>query len=260
MSSAQQIGASWGGSGGSKSRSRADCYPLWKKVIIEALATYVVLLVHFLVAACFDASTDAGKLAIALTQGLVVFHIVAVFWRSGPHANFWVSILSFMGKGAPRLNAVSLIAYFIVQVGFAVLAGLTARAILGAPTSPGDLGTPVITTSIGIAILVESLLSFIFNITVLVVSVNYQKSGLEGLKLNNPALVIGLTHAVLVAVGLGSGTGGCVNSLRHFGVAVWTTFTSDSWVYYVSHLIGAIVAVIVFLVVLKERGTSRKRN
>jgi len=247
--------------GGGKRGGGGDCYPLWKKVLIEALATFVVLVVHFLAAACVveaEGSDEiSGKLTIALIQGLSVFLIVALFWRSGPHANVLVSLLAFISRSLPRLDVISLVAFWAVQVGFSVLAGLTARAILG---SGSLLGLPSITTTNPIAFLVESFLSFLSSLSILTVSVNYQK--VEGLRYNNPALVLGFTHAVLVFIGLGSGTGGVVNSLRHFGVAVFVTggFTgNDWWIYYLSHLLGAVVALLFFLVVLKERSGRKKR-
>ncbi len=234
-------------------------YPIWKKVIIEALATYVVLLVHFIAADGVDATTDAGKLAVSLVQGFVVYHIVSLFWRAGPHANFFFTPLALLSKAAPRIDIITWVLYLIVQFGFAVLAGLTAMAILGTSST---LGIPVITTTTGVAILVESLLALLSALAFLTVSVNYQRDQLQDLKHNNPALVLGLTHVVLVFVGLVSGTGGCVNPLRHFGVAVFVGFASNSWIYYVSHLIGAVVALIVFLVVLREsaRKAMRRRS
>lgn len=230
-------------------------HPLWKKLVVEALATYVALLVHFVAAATADGTTTVGRLAIALTQGLVIYHISAIFWRSGPHANFWISALAFFNKATPRMDLIALVLYWLLQFGFAVLAGLTARAIL---PSGSALGLPTITTSTGAAILVESLLSFLSSITMLTLSINYSKRFFEKLNYNNPALVAGLTHLILVYIGLCAGTGGCVNSLRHFGVAVFAGFASNSYIYYVSHLIGTLVATIVYMVVLKETVVSTR--
>jgi len=251
----EQIGGSW--DGGAVSQPKQPCFPWWKKPLIEAVAVFHVLLFHFVIAAKTDASTAAGCLKIALIQGLSVYLIAALFWRSGPHANPLTSLLALIGKGAPRLSFVTLLLYCLVQLGFAVLAGLTARYWCNETVTETSLGVPVITTTNGIAFFVETLLSFVSQTTALVLSVNYRK--VEGLGFNNPALVGGLVHVVLVAIGLSVGTGGCVNPLRHFGVAVFTGFASNSWIYYLAHTLGAIIACLVFILVLKEKSKRVKK-
>ena len=241
-------------------------YPLWKKVIIEGLATYVVILAHLMIAGGVDAVLGGGGgvtgvlvgyLLIALFQGLSVYHIASVFYRSGAHANPWVTILALLANTAPRIKIVAAGIYIVLQIAFGLLAALTARALLGASSS---LGLPTITTSIGLAILTESLLSFVSYLTYLVVASNYQDPARSGLKFNNPALVGGFTHAVLVLIGLFAGTGGAVNTLRWFAPAVFVGFSSTSWIYPVSHLIGGIAAFIVYFVVIMERTPKSRRG
>lgn len=240
-------------------------YPLWRKAIVEGLATYVVILAHLAVAAGVSdvlgggggsAGVLIGYLIIALVQGFSVYHIGSIFYRSGAHANPWVTILAVFARTAPRIQIVSAVVYIVVQIGFGLLAALTARGIFGASST---LGLPTITTSVGVGILVESLLSFVSYISFLTLAGNYQNPEHGGLKANNPALVGGLTHTVLVAIGLFSGTGGAVNTLRWFAPAVFAGFDSNSWIYPVSHLIGVIAAFIVYFVVLMERRPRARR-
>merc|ERR1711934_1176575 len=83
---------------------------------------------------------------------------------------------ALIGKGAPRLSFVTLLLYCLVQLGFAVLAGLTARYWCNETVTETSLGVPVITTTNGIAFFVETLLSFVSQTTALVLSVNYRNS------------------------------------------------------------------------------------
>lgn len=226
----------------------------WQRLGVEGIATYVVILVHILAAGLFGSDDIKSALCVAAIQGLVVYHAVAYFYKSGPHLNFLITLLGAWFKTCPRVKGGVIVAYILVQLGFAVLAGLTAWFLLGLLGIDLIAGVPLLNTGDGVtlggAFLVEFLLSFVSLLTYLIATREFGLSQQQ----NNPALAAGLTHFVLVAIGFPF-TGGSINPLRHFGAAILIphdAFVEGSWIYYVAPVAGLIAAVIIFALFFKS--------
>ena len=103
MSQTQKVGWESGAACHKKAKKDTKCVSPIKKYGSEALAVYTIFFVHFLVAAAVPASPLSGFL-VAIAQGLVVYHAASLYFRSGPIANVWMTVLSSLCKVAASIE------------------------------------------------------------------------------------------------------------------------------------------------------------
>ena len=221
-----------------------------KKYIAEFVGTLVLVLV-----ACGTAigsncqTTTPGYIATALAFGLVIIAMAYSICKvSGCHINPAVSI-SMAISG--RMTWLECAKYIVAQI----LGGIAGAALLkvlfmdfgfktlGANTfaEPGQFAT-----NVGIAILIEVILTFIFTSVVLGVTENKKHASIVG-------IVIGLSLILVHLIGIPF-TGTSVNPARSIGPALFSggTAMSQLWVFILAPIIGAVIAGLFYRYVWKN--------
>lgn len=215
-----------------------------KKYICELVGTFVLTLVGCGVAVVTGANVVATSLAFGLTIVAMAYSIGNV---SGCHINPAVSLSMLMTK---KISVKEFVFYVIAQVIGAILAAavlgvlLSSFKSLGANTygAEGQLAT-----NVGIALLVEVVLTFIFITAILGVTSKKENGAVSG-------LVIGLTLTLVHLLGI-SFTGTSVNPARSLGPAIFVggTALKQVWVFIVAPLVGSLLASVFYTTVIKEK-------
>ena len=168
--------------------------------------------------------TDLGE---ALSSGLIVMAMVyAIGHISGAHINPAVTLGLMLTRRIPWRDAP---AYWGAQVGGAVLAAGTLRALFGVVASMGGhRPSGDIAQSLGM----EVVLTFVLMFVIMAIVANPERIGRAS------GLAIGGTVALGVLVG-GPISGGSMNPARSFGPALVGWTWAAHWVYWVGPLLGA---------------------
>lgn len=186
-----------------------------------------------------------GVLGIAMAFGLsIVAMAYSIGSISGCHINPAVSLAMLISK---KMTPTDFVGYIIAQVCGAIVAAGLLKLV-------GSLCNPIITglgtngfgdasyvhLSMGGALVVEIILTFIFVLAILGVTSKEQFSNVAG-------LVMGLTLAFVHIIGIPL-TGTSVNPARSFGPALFAggEALSQVWVFIVAPLVGAALAAIVW--------------
>ena len=226
---------------------------LLKKGIAECIGTFVLVFVACGVGAMFG---GANLVATSLAFGLsVVAMAYAIGKISGCHINPAVSVAMLINK---RINIKEFIVYVVAQFIGAILGAALLYAVFNQFTYRGSsvinitgLGTNTFgvvsdsgITMIG-ALILETVLTFIFCYTILGVTSDEKNSSIAG-------LIIGLTLTLVHLLGI-TFTGTSVNPARSFGPALMTAITgngtealSQVWLFIVAPVLGAIIAGLLF--------------
>ena len=219
-----------------------------KKYICEFLGTLVLVLFG-----CGIAVVSGGNLvATALAFGLAIVACAYVIGGvSGCHVNPAVS-LAMLIRG--DIDVKDFCWYVVSQV-FGAIAG---AGILYFILSSSKLGTDALGTngfgslsavnlSLGGAVVVEIILTFVFIFTILGVTSDKKYASVSG-------IVIGLALTFVHLLGINL-TGTSVNPARSIGPALLTggTALSQIWVFIVAPLIGGALAAFVFKYLIKEK-------
>jgi aquaporin Z len=205
----------------------------WQKYAAEVYGTFVLVMFG---TGAFLAS-QANYLVVALAFGLaLVAGLYTVGRVSGGHFNPAVSLGMFLDK---RISAVDLVYYWVAQLVGAVIASL-ALAYLASKAAVGQTVTTLGSLEAFKGVLGEAILTAVFVMAILVLakSSSYVKW-----------LAMGLTLAAVHLVGLGF-TGSSVNPARSFGPALVSGTWTDFWVYVVGPLVGAVVAWVLYKVIV----------
>lgn len=224
-----------------------------KKYVAEFVGTAVLVLV-----ACGIAvATDVNYIGTALAFGLVIVAMAYSIGNvSGCHINPAVSLGMAV---AGRMKWVECLKYIIAQV-LGAIAGaallgviLGSFSALGANNFGGELanGTEV---TVWIALLVETILTFIFVTAVLGVTDKAENGKVAG-------IVIGLTLTLVHLFGLPF-TGTSVNPARSIGPALFQggEALNHVWLFIVAPLIGGILAALFYKLVLKQPEKADKKT
>lgn len=222
-----------------------------KKYIAEFIGTAV--LVTFgcgtaMLVGC-DPTQGTGYLLTALAFGLsIVAEAYCIGNISGCHVNPAVSLGVLISGG---MSVKDFIGYVIAQVcgalfGSALTAGIFS---LGGVTDMtggfGSNGLAGVNGSAAAGFLVETVLTFVFVLTILGVTSKKANHGSFG------GLVIGLTLTLIHIFGIGL-TGTSVNPARSIGPAVIALFSSNAapigclWVFILAPLAGGALAAVVY--------------
>ena len=210
----------------------------FKKYLAECIGTFV--LVFFacgtaVVVGC-DAANGAGYLLTALAFGLVIVAMAYSIGNiSGCHINPAVSLGCLM---AGRMTAKDFVGYVIAQFLGAIAGAAVLMLLIGKEHGLGCNG--LYNGSIGMSILVEIILTFVFVLVILGVTSKIGNGKLAG-------LVIGLTLVLVHLFGIPF-TGTSVNPARSFGPALLMGGDALScvWVFIVAPLVGGALAALVW--------------
>ena len=210
-----------------------------KKLVCEFVGTMMLVLIACGVAVASNVSYIGTSLAFGLVIVAMAYSIGNV---SGCHINPAVSLAMAITN---RMSWKEACKYMIAQV----LGAITGAAILGVILrSYYALGANSFSgnTTVWIALLVETILTFVFVLTILGVTDKKENSHATG-------IVIGLTLTLVHLFGLPF-TGTSVNPARSIGPALLQggLALSQLWVFIVAPLIGATLAAFFYKNILKK--------
>ena len=210
-----------------------------KKYIAEFIGTFVLVFVGCGTAASIGCDVTGGYLTTALAFGLAIVAMAYSIGNiSGCHVNPAVSIAVYMNGG---LDKKDLGGYIISQF----LGAIAAAVVLNLFLPESGLGSNALyMDNIGLSLLIEIILTFIFVLTILGVTSKDKFSNVAG-------LVIGLTLTFVHLIGIGF-TGTSVNPARSFGPALISGNFSDLWVFIVAPIIGGVLAALCHKYLTKE--------
>lgn len=209
-----------------------------KKYIAEFIGTFVLVLFACGTAAVVGCSAEngTGYLLTALAFGLVIVAMAYSIGNvSGCHINPAVSIAMLVSG---KLSIKDFVGYIIAQFAGATAGAAVLMALVGKESGLG--ANALYNGSIGLSILVEIILTFVFVIAILGVTSKVENSSVAG-------LVIGLSLTLVHILGI-SFTGTSVNPARSFGPAVFVggEALSSVWVFIVAPLVGGVLAALVY--------------
>lgn len=215
-----------------------------KKYIAEFIGTFVLVLFACgtAVAVGCDAASGSGYLLTALAFGLVIVAMAYSIGNiSGCHINPAVSIAMLVSG---KLSLKDFIGYVVAQVAGAIAGAAVLLPIFGADCGFG--ANALYQGDIGLSILIEVILTFVFVIAILGVTSKTENGAVAG-------LVIGLTLTLVHILGIAL-TGTSVNPARSIGSAVFAggEALKNVWVFIVAPLVGGALAAIVYKFLSKE--------
>ena len=220
-----------------------------KKYVAELIGTMVLVFMGCGSAMLLGCDAFGGHLAVALTFGLSIVAMAYVIGNtSGCHINPAVSLAALLDK---RIKGKEFIGYVVSQIVGAIggAALLYAVSVITGIDQTGSLGSNLAAGAGGVggALLIETILTFIFVLTILGVTADSSKSGVSG-------IVIGLTLVFVHIVGIPL-TGTSVNPARSIGPALFAggAALADLWVFIAAPSIGATLAALVFRLINKNK-------
>lgn len=207
-----------------------------RKLVAEFVGTFV--LVFFAVGSAVFGIDDIGPVGVALAFGFVLLALAyAIGPVSGCHVNPAVTLGVLLSRAITPREAGG---YVGAQILGAILAGGVLRLMVaagGVSDQTGALGTNAWGTTVNGfgAFVVETLLTFLLVLVVLLVTRHDAAPGFAG-------LAIGLVLTVIHLVGIPL-TGTSVNPARSIGPAVFEPAAlGQLWLFVVAPLVGALLA------------------
>lgn len=210
-----------------------------KNLIAELIGTFALIFIG----AGALAIGEGGLVGVALAHGLVIVAFAYAYGHiSGTHINPAVTLGLLI---AGEIQFVAAIGYWIVQFLGGILGAVVLNAVL---PNPGDLGVTILSENVGIGqgLVVEIVLTFFLVNTIF----NTAVSGKAG---NFAGLAIGLTLVLCILMG-GPLTRASLNPARTLGPAIVSGNYADIWLYFVGPCVGAILAALLYIGVLKDKG------
>lgn len=218
---------------------------LLKKCIAEFIGTFVLVLFACGTAAVVGctAEANAAYLLTALAFGLVIVAMAYSIGNiSGCHINPAVSIAMLVSG---KLSFKDFIGYIIAQFAGAIAGAAVLSALIPAELGLGANG--LYNSSIGLSLIIEIILTFVFVIAILGVTSKVENSAVSG-------IVIGLTLTLVHIFGIYF-TGTSVNPARSLGPAIFVggDALANVWVFIVAPLVGGVLAALVYKFLSKEK-------
>lgn len=206
-----------------------------KKCIAECLGTCVLVVFGCGTAAAIGCDVTGGYVATALAFGLVIVAMAYSIGNiSGCHVNPAVSLAMLISG---KMSVSDFVSYVISQC----IGGIVGALILKIFVSSGDIdaglgANGLYNGNVGLSILIEIILTFVFVLAILGVTSRDSFSNVAG-------LVIGLSLTLVHLLGIHF-TGTSVNPARSLGPAILAGGDALScvWVFIVAPLIGAALA------------------
>ena len=212
-----------------------------KNLVAEFIGTFALIFIG----AGALAIAQANLVGVALAHGLVIVTFAYAYGHiSGTHINPAVT-LGLLIAGEIRIAAA--VGYWIVQFLGGILGAVVLNAVL---PEAGDLGVTIlgenVTSTQGL--IVEIVLTFFLVNTIF----NTAVSGKAG---NFAGLAIGLTLVLSILMG-GPLTRASLNPARTLGPAIVSGNYADIWLYFVGPAIGAVLAALLYIGVLKDKDSA----
>ena len=219
-----------------------------KHLISEFIGTFALIFIG----AGAVAIGAGGLIGAAFAHGFVVVAFIYAYGHiSGTHINPAVT-LGFLIAG--EIDIVAAIGYWIVQFLGGILGAVMLNAVL---PNPGDLGVTILTTEANggaftvtatQGLIVEIILTFFLVNTIF----NTAVSGKAG---NFAGLAIGLALMFCIVMG-GPLTRASLNPVRTLGPAIVSGNYADIWLYFVGPIVGAVLAALLYIGILKDKGDA----
>lgn len=212
-----------------------------KHLVAEFIGTFALIFIG----AGALAITEANLVGVALAHGLVIVTFAYAYGHiSGTHINPAVTLGLLI---AGEIQIAAAVGYWIVQFVGGILGAVVLNAVL---PEAGDLGVTIlgdgVTSTQGL--IVEIVLTFFLVNTIF----NTAVSGKAG---NFAGLAIGLTLVLSILMG-GPLTRASLNPARTLGPAIVSGNYADIWLYFVGPAIGAVLAALLYIGVLKDKDSA----
>lgn len=212
-----------------------------KHLVAEFIGTFALIFIG----AGALAINKGGLVGIALAHGLVIVTFAYAYGHiSGTHINPAVTLGLLI---AGEIQIAAAFGYWIVQFVGGILGAVVLNAVL---PEAGDLGVTIlgdgVTSTQGL--IVEIVLTFFLVNTIF----NTAVSGKAG---NFAGLAIGLTLVLSILMG-GPLTRASLNPARTLGPAIVSGNYADIWLYFVGPAIGAVLAALLYIGVLKDKDSA----
>ena len=210
----------------------------FKKYLAEVIGTCVLVLFACGTAAMVGCSAEngTGYLLTALAFGLVIVAMAYSIGNiSGCHINPAVSI-AMLASG--KMTVKDFAGYVVAQFAGAIVGAAILMAFAGKDTGLG--ANALYNGNVGLSILIEVILTFVFVIAILGVTSKEGNSAVAG-------IVIGLSLTLVHILGI-SFTGTSVNPARSFGPALFKGGEALAcvWVFILAPLVGGVLAALVY--------------
>ncbi|MDE0634885.1 MAG: aquaporin [Candidatus Poribacteria bacterium] len=212
-----------------------------RNLVVEFIGTFALIFIG----AGALAIDKGGLVGVALAHGLVIVVFAYAYGHiSGTHINPAVT-LGLLVAGEIRFGAA--IGYWIVQFAGGIAGALVLKAVL--PVD-GDLGVTILTEGVSPTqgVFVEIILTFFLVNTIFNTAVSGKARNLAG-------LAIGLTLVFCILMG-GPLTRASLNPARTLGPAIASGNYADLWLYFVGPFIGSVLAALLYIGVLKDKGAE----
>ena len=212
-----------------------------KNLVAEFIGTFALIFIG----AGALAITEANLVGVALAHGLVIVTFAYAYGHiSGTHINPAVTLALLI---AGEIQIVAAVGYWVVQFLGGILGAFVLKAVL---PEAGDLGVTILGSGVTATqgLIVEMVLTFFLVNTIF----NTAVSGKAG---NFAGLAIGLTLVLSILMG-GPLTRASLNPARTLGPAIASGNYADIWLYFVGPAIGAVLAALLYIGVLKDKDSA----
>ncbi len=239
----------------------------FKKYLAEFIGTCVLVTVACGVAVVLGCDTPAGYVGTALAFGLVIVAMAYSIGNiSGCHINPAVSFAMLLSKKMSVKDFVGyIIAQFLGGIVGAILVGVLCGSFIEGSATFGSFGQNVAQSvlvsaygeggALGIALLVEVVLTFIFVLAILGVTSKTDNKAVVG-------VVIGLSLTLVHLIGIGL-TGTSVNPARSFGPALMalvkngnTDAIAQIWIFILGPMLGAALAAVAYKFLIGKKSNE----
>ena len=212
-----------------------------KNLVAEFIGTFALIFIG----AGALAITEANLVGVALAHGLVIVTFAYAYGHiSGTHINPAVTLALLI---AGEIQIAAAVGYWVVQFLGGILGAFVLKAVL---PEAGDLGVTILGSGVTATqgLIVEIVLTFFLVNTIF----NTAVSGKAG---NFAGLAIGLTLVLSILMG-GPLTRASLNPARTLGPAIASGNYADIWLYFVGPAIGAVLAALLYIGVLKDKDSA----
>jgi glycerol uptake facilitator protein len=208
------------------------------------LVFFVTAVVTLYVASGQNAQFGSDFAVVGLVHAFVLFGLIFTLGTvSGGHFN---PAITFGAALLRRIAPIDALVYILAQLSGGVLGALLTKGILLDEGRAGDYGAVKVSSLLGgnfQGALVEMIGTFVLVLIVVSVAMNVKAPK------DWAPLSVGTTLGMIVMV-LGPLTGGSFNPARWFGPALVGNQFGGTWPYIAGPLVGALLAVLVFRVVV----------
>ena len=212
-----------------------------KNLVAEFIGTFALIFIG----AGAVAIDIGGLIGAAFAHGFVVVAFIYAYGHiSGTHINPAVTLGLLI---AGEIAFVAAIGYWIVQF----LGGLLGAVLLNAVLpNPSDLGVTILTEGVTPVqgLVIEIVLTFFLVSTIFSTAVNGKAGDFAG-------IAIGFVLIACILMG-GPLTRAALNPARTLGPAIVSGNYADIWLYFVGPCVGAILAALLYIGVLKDKGAA----